>query len=81
MRIIDQVAKRPIYLYNYLEDCYVRTKPGGFYYAKFPGGKEYRLDRTTKMVTDALLGSIEVTKAQYDKALLLDFDNKGQLKR
>ena len=58
-----------VYLRNEIEDAVVKSIPGDSdqWYAKLPGGIPYLVHQSTKMVTDAWLEWIEISKEEYDE--------------
>lgn len=63
------IRSRDVFLYNELEEAYVRIEKGGTaFFAKFPGKKEYPIKQTSNMVTQAIISFEEVSKEAYYNA-------------
>jgi hypothetical protein len=61
---------RPVYLWDDLEQAFVRSEPNGgtgVWFAKFPHSNEYRIDPTSDIAMRATFADIEVTKDQYER--------------
>lgn len=58
----------PIYLWEDQEQVYVRSVPGGGYFAKYKGYKEFAIYHTDHIVVRAIAARQEVTKEEYEQA-------------
>lgn len=66
---IDYIKYRTkdVYLWEDNEQAFVRYDHNTrHWFAKFPGGNEYRVNQDTDIVTRAMYADQEVTKQQYD---------------
>lgn len=63
----NKYRTKNVYLWEDSEQAFVRSQPNGHFFAKFPGGQEYRVDGDSDIVTRAIYADREVTKEQYDK--------------
>lgn len=64
----NRFKKEIIYLWNDEAQVYVKSTPNDGYFAKFPGGNEFKIDASTDTVVMAIDGKREVKAAEYDKA-------------
>lgn len=72
-----------VYLWEDNEGCFVRSEPGGHWFAKFPHGNEYRIEPDSDIVVRAIYQDNEVTKDQYDlgRAIFLPYPRLPHLRQ
>lgn len=57
-----------IYLWEDENELFIKSVPGKGYFARFPGGKEYKIAATSDSVTRAEAAMKEVSKEEYENA-------------
>ncbi len=57
-----------IYLWEDQEELYVCAVAGKGYFAKFKGGKEYKISSSSHIVVRAIHAKREVSKEEYENA-------------
>ena len=65
---INRMKAGPVFLHNSVEDIAVRYSPDdkGIFFAKPRNGTEYFLEKSTKVVTDAMIEWEEITHKEYE---------------
>ena len=65
-----KVGHEEVHLYNDGEDAFIKIMPGGDAVVKTGGGNEFKTDKESKIVFDAIIGEHEITKDQFDNTAL-----------
>jgi hypothetical protein len=55
-----------IYLWNFQEDIFIKSEPAAGYWAKLPGGKEFKVQGDSELVVRTIFGRLEVTRDEYE---------------
>lgn len=64
--LLNKIGKETVYMGNTMEEAVLKSEPQGPYFAKFPGGKEFKVEPKTDIVAGALLEGREITRSEYD---------------
>jgi len=67
IEVANRLKSGPVFLRSPFEDTVIRTTTTGKFFARLSGGREYKVDHSTKMVNDAILEWDEITEAEYQK--------------
>ena len=63
----NKIKVGPVFLRNNLEETVLRITTDYRFFVRFPGEKEYKVDSSTKMATNAFLEWDEITESEYNE--------------
>jgi hypothetical protein len=67
-QLFEKMSMQKVYLINEMKGVVMKILPGNTvnFYAKFKGGKEYRLRSDTDLAAETVLEGEETTEKEYD---------------
>ncbi len=66
LRLYKRMATEEVIFSDDFEDLMVRSHPTDGYFVKRKGTAEYRIEGSSKLVTETILGGKVVDRTQYD---------------
>jgi len=66
-KLMAEMEKGVIFLYNPNEETVVKIMPDGKAFAKFEGEAEYEVNMNTNMVTDAIIAAKQISEKDYNE--------------
>jgi hypothetical protein len=66
-KYLNKVSSETMYFWNDEDECFIKSVPGGGFYAKFKGIAEYQIEGTTDMVINGVMSGRVATKSEYEK--------------